>query len=183
MPITKRSEPEKGQPRARLIARLVRTPDGWALQPPESEEGLRVWRDEEGRACVTLHVRHPYANSAGWQRLYRFLVMEALGEVLDPMSHVHHANGKKVDDSVDNLEVLAASYHGRTHASGYISHARDPATGRFCVVEDPGEFGGEKWVPRWGAIIGPSAMDRLKLFGGPPDSWQPDPNVNAWRRR
>lgn len=154
--LPKRSIPTMSRARAKRVATLTRTPGGWRLDPPGGD-GLPVWTAEDGRACVTLHVQHPFANSAGWQRLYRFLILESLGleHGLDSMDHVHHVNGEKLDDVIDNLEVWSCEYHGSHHASATFS--RRDERGRFAVNEKVGQ----QFVPRWGAIIGPAAARLL----------------------
>lgn len=132
--------------------RLVRTRSGWERR--YSTEGLKIWRDEKGRACLTLPKLHPYSNSAGYQRLARFLIAEELGYLPPPSQHTHHRRGL-LDDSLDALELLDTQYHGRVHASAlYVARAVD---GRFISIEDPGEHGGVFDWPRRGAVLGNAA--------------------------
>lgn len=70
-----------------------------------------------GRVHVTLSRSHPYANSAGSALRYRLLVMYFLGRVIPKNEHVHHIDGDSTNDSLDNLVVLGASYHGRYHCA------------------------------------------------------------------
>jgi hypothetical protein len=132
--------------------RIIRTERGWQLR--EGTEGLKVWRDAKGRACVTLPSRHPYANSAGFQRLARFLIAEALGYLPRSDEHTHHVNGELVDDRIDNLELVAIEYHGRLHASAaFVGRGKD---GKFIERnphEKPPEGGYGDW-PRDRAILG-----------------------------
>jgi len=44
------------------------------------------------------------------------MVMEAaLGRQLARDEHVHHKNGNKLDNRLENLQVLSASEHSRLH--------------------------------------------------------------------
>jgi hypothetical protein len=129
-------------------------------------EAYRVWRqyrnDQPERLCVTLGVRHPFANSAGYQRLARFVIADAIGYLPDAMTHTHHVDRNAMNDAIDNLELISAQYHGRIHASGVcVGRGRD---GRFVSLEEMGEaeqqdVARETWWPRHGAIVGNQARD------------------------
>ncbi len=108
--------------------------------------------DSRGRHLVYLGSGARYANSGGWQYVYRYNVMMALGRELRPDEHVHHIDGDLDNNDLPNLEVVAAAYHGSIHASG-ISVARDIG-GRFVELPQLPEFE----LPRWRAIIGNAAL-------------------------
>lgn len=117
--------------------------------------GYRVTIDPRGRPRVFLGKGHPFANSAGWQYLYRWVVMEGLGTKLRADEHVHHRDYDLANSEPGNLEVLAVAYHGRLHASAaLVAQARTP-NGRFGFVQDATApiF---SW-PRSGPILGPAA--------------------------
>lgn len=107
--------------------------------------------DSRGRHWIYLGHGHRYANTGGWQYVYRYVVMVALGRVLRSDEHVHHIDGNLDNNELDNLEVVAAAYHGSIHASG-ISVAR-AVDGRFVELPQMPEFD----LPRWRAIIGRAA--------------------------
>ena len=136
--------------------RLVRDPDhGWVRR--YGTEGYKLWENGKGRRCVTLHPSHPYANSAGYQYLARFLIAEHLGHLPRPDEHTHHVNGKLYDDRVDNLELVAVAYHGQIHASAaFVGRGMD---GRFVELDPsipPPVAGFVDW-PRAGAVLGNAA--------------------------
>lgn len=135
--------------------RLTRTPLGWRVT--WSTDGLPIWHDDKGRACITLPSRHPYANSAGYQRLARFLIAEELGYLPRSDEHTHHVNRDLTDDQVDNLELVSVAYHGQLHASAaFVGRGVD---GRF-VERDPSEpppVGGLVDWPRDRAVLGNQA--------------------------
>lgn len=141
-----------GAGRPAVRPRLLRGPDGWQVRI--GTEGYPVTQDERDRWRVQIGKGHEYANSAGWQWLYRFLAMDDLGRRLRPDEHVHHVNGNRSDNRVPNLEVVAASYHGSLHAHGVQVTSYDPEFGR--LVEWPWGDGPpwEGWLPRDRWLIG-----------------------------
>jgi hypothetical protein len=64
---------------------------------------VRVWRPA-----------HPLAGEDGYVYEHRLVAWEA-GLLTDPTDHVHHRNGDKQDNRVENLEVLSNSAHQRNH--------------------------------------------------------------------
>lgn len=132
--------------------RLYRDNSGeWIIAP--STEGYPVFHDSKGRACITINKRHPYATSAGYQRLARFIVAESIGRELRPDEHIHHLNGDLTDDRPSNLALVSAEYHGRVHGSAlFVARHRD---GRFVELEQS-ESRYSSW-PRHGAILGTQA--------------------------
>lgn len=47
---------------------------------------------------------------------YRLLMEEFLGRLLKPWEHVHHRNGDKLDDRLENLEILTKKEHNLLHS-------------------------------------------------------------------
>ena len=74
------------------------------------------------------HSRSQYVhglNTAGYKIIrvagkqvyeHRWVVEQVLGRVLLPSEHVHHINGDKADNRIENLVVLEESTHHREHA-------------------------------------------------------------------
>lgn len=119
--------------------------------PPASRYGHET-ADHRGRVRVWLGQDHPYANSGGWQYRSRLLVMCDLGRRLDPMEHVDHGPGRRLDDDrAQALRVLSAEYHGRIHASAFDIAGCRGEDGRFQELEPP------EWPPamvnRWKEMI------------------------------
>lgn len=49
---------------------------------------------------------------------HRFVVEQATGKKLTPDMVVHHKNGNKLDNRLENLEIMPLSEHTRLHATG-----------------------------------------------------------------
>lgn len=59
---------------------------------------------------------HPRANKQGYVKRANLVIEAHLGRVLGPHELVHHRNGNKQDDRIENLEVMSRSEHQRLHA-------------------------------------------------------------------
>ena len=58
---------------------------------------------------------HPYANSRGYVNEHRLIVEEHLGVILSKEFAVHHINGKKDDNRIENLAVMTVGAHSALH--------------------------------------------------------------------
>lgn len=71
-----------------------------------------------GYVYVNVGVGHPMANPKGYALEHRIVVAGHIGRVLDRVEVVHHINGVKDDNRIENLQLLPDhSAHGRLHAA------------------------------------------------------------------
>jgi hypothetical protein len=71
---------------------------------------------DSGYQIITLPVGHPYLAMASPHRRvrrHRLIMAESLGRLLSPWEQVHHRNGNRQDNRLENLELLDPRAHTR----------------------------------------------------------------------
>ena len=58
---------------------------------------------------------HPSANNRGYVLRYRIVMEQKLGRRLKDKEVVHHKNGNKTDDRIENLELKERGQHTSDH--------------------------------------------------------------------
>ncbi len=76
------------------------------------------WKGRVKRSSGYYAIRktdHPFASRDGYVMEHRLVMEEHLGRYLTPEEDVHHINGIKTDNRIENLELLSKSEHARLH--------------------------------------------------------------------
>jgi hypothetical protein len=90
---------------------------------PGPPEQLQLHRAAEGHRFLTngyVSIKctsHPLANPSGYVPEHRMMAWD-VGLLSDPAMDVHHINGIKTDNRLENLEVLSKADHASRHSSG-----------------------------------------------------------------
>lgn len=88
---------------------------GQRLSPAtEFQKRSGKWIDKKGYVMVYLP-KHPFANSADGVAEHRLVMEKHLGRYLTADEAVHHANGNKGDNRIENLVLMDWSSHQKLH--------------------------------------------------------------------
>jgi HNH endonuclease len=78
-----------------------------------------------------LEKNHPFATQRGLVRQHRLVWEEHNNAILLPWVDVHHINGNKQDNRIQNLQIMTRSEHLRQHMIGN-TNGKIEMDGRIC---------------------------------------------------
>jgi hypothetical protein len=81
------------------------------------------WIHKTGYVFVAA-ADHPTANRDGYVLEHRYVMEKHLGRILAKNEHVHHINGVKSDNDLNNLVVLTKAEHHQLHGGSGLKRWR-----------------------------------------------------------
>lgn len=75
-------------------------------------------KKNKGGYTLVLKKGHPMADVLGYVLEHRLVMAEHLGRLLSDDEIVHHKNGNKQDNRIENLEIMTRSEHVVMHHTG-----------------------------------------------------------------
>jgi len=96
----------------------ARFKSGHNLGKKEKSPAWKGGQIYDGFGYVLIHSpNHPFVNDYGYVREHRLVMEKHLGRYLEPKEEVHHINGIKDDNRIENLQLMHHNEHSKYHMS------------------------------------------------------------------
>lgn len=90
------------------------------MQSNTKSEGALLWNIKKlvskGDYIYAVVPEHPNANKHGYVLLHRIIIEDHLGRILNSNEVVHHIDGNKKHNTIENLKLMTATEHAKLHA-------------------------------------------------------------------
>jgi hypothetical protein len=119
---TKRPDSEKKKI-SETMKKHKRTKEHIANNKAAVPRGKRHWNWKGGKGkdrdyIMILSHGHPFADYYGYVREHRLIMEKHLGRYLSPEEIVHHINGVKSDNRIENLKLFNSTGEHSSHHNG-----------------------------------------------------------------
>lgn len=83
------------------------------------------WQKTTSGYIIAFKPDHPSSNKNGYILQHRYIMEEYLGRRLFPEETVHHKNGDRADNRLENLELWASKHPGGQRVEDLLKFARE----------------------------------------------------------
>ncbi|MEK6881049.1 MAG: HNH endonuclease [Nanoarchaeota archaeon] len=98
---------------------------------------------------------HPYCNINGYIQEHRLIIEQYLCRYLNKDEHIHHINGIKTDNRIENLQIINNSNHIKLHHSekeyGLMKNFKNVNWKGGIYINNQKEYH-KKYSKKWGEI-------------------------------